>query len=244
MDLARIIAVTLVLVGLVLIAFGTYLVVKDRSQTTAAGKALGVELTTPLSGFVILMGVLCLGGAGYLALQPPATDTKKADGATRSLSTPSSVSITSIGPTTTAYSPSATATSSSPPSKATVCRSAANALLQEAHAINVVISQVVPSTELPTSVRSDYASAAANEAKVNSATEAAWDAYAAVLLPPTDENIPTILHDVTTFIDRLPGEISGGPRSQLDADWAALNDRPKVLSEKIATAVLHQCGTV
>jgi hypothetical protein len=190
-------------------------------------------------GFVILV-VGVLGAAGVIS-----DDTTNNASGTASVTPIPATTLPTPKPTSTGDSSGSTPPSSPSPSNATICRTAANMILKEVGAVNEVISQVIsPADGLPTAIRPGYAKAQTVEKKINSATDTAWQAYAAVLSPPTDENVPIVLHDLRNFIDRLPDEIRLGPMDQLDSDWGALNDRPQVLRDKVVPPVLKQCGSV
>jgi hypothetical protein len=208
---------------------------------------------------VILPGVtgrlqrLCAGGLGliligigvYLMIVP--ADGAEGTAASSAVPQPTASPIRNptapSGPDETTLKPRPPGASPSA-SRSQVCKSYAQALIKEAAAVNAVNAQVKTDGHRPVGIRSPaYEEDSAKEESVNARALQAWGAYANLgIAPPTNQVIPTILSDIADFIRRLPAEL--GDRKAAAADWDALQDRPKVLSEDVAPAVSRQCSSL
>src|SRR5271170_585808 len=100
-------------IGLALIAFGVYGVIRDKYSTQTSGGALGGQITLPLSGLLLILGLVSLGFAAYLQATGTGTPTAGPVAQTPSAQAPSAnttsptQSISPQAPTETAASPAA-----------------------------------------------------------------------------------------------------------------------------------------
>lgn len=183
---------------------------------------------------------LAIGGAVFLALA--FTVAKPAD------NTSTTQPVASANPTQVFQSPaSGTSTPNSRASTVTplvACNNLHEALRKETDAIRAVNFHVEGDSVTPTGVsQPGYDRAKAHENKTNKVAQDALDAYtSAGLKVPTDQDIQTILDDISSFISRLPGEIHANMVAQAKQDWGAMQDRPDVLDQMVAPAISHQCG--